>query len=166
MATQKLNIDLTKPISVESQMALVVYARQHRRQMLDGISEWLNEKLPLCNGNPDKEWWYEDDAHTMRGIVYSATNDIAWWNYRELDTLVSDWFIDIASGVYESEQESDEPVLKKYTIHYTLNGSVEIEAESEDIARELFYDEELAQTVWDSVLENSLEIMDVDEVTA
>lgn len=166
MATKKLNIDLAKPISVESQMALVEFARQHRAEMLNGISEWLKEKLPLCDGNPDKEWWYEDDAHTMRGIVYAATNDIAWGNYRELDTLVCDWFIQIATGVYKSEQESDEPELKTYRIYYTLNGCVDIEAEYEDIAREKFYDEDYEKMVWDSVLENSLKIMDVDEVTA
>ena len=165
MATRKLNIDLTKPISVESQMALVVFARQHRAEMLKGIGEWLDEKRPLCNGDPDKEWWYEDDAHTMRGIVYSATNDIAWWNYSELDTLVRDWFIDIASGVYAEEQEAAEPVLKTYRIYYTLHGAVDIEAESEDIARELFYDQEMEQMVWEDVLTNELEIMDSEEVT-
>jgi len=57
-------------------------------------------------------------------------------------------------------------VLKTYTIHYRLIGSVEIEAESEDIAKELFYDSEYEQTVWDSVLENELVILYSEEVTA
>ena len=167
MATQKLNIDLTKPISVESQMALVEYARQHRTQMLNGISEWLNEKVSLCNRDSSQQaWWYEDDAHSMMDILFNADSGCSWLGYRELDTIVRDWYIDIASDVYKSEEESDEPVLKTYTIHYRLIGSVEIEAESEDIARELFYDSEYEQTVWDSVLENELVILYSEEVTA
>lgn len=166
MATQKLNINLTKPISVESQMALVEYARQHRTQMCDAIAEWLNERLPYANGDDEMEWWYEEDAHTMKGILYAADEDRAWSMYCMMETAVRDSLIDLASGVYESAQESDEPVLKTYTIHYRLIGSVEIEAESEDIARELFYDSEYEQTVWDSVLENELVILYSEEVTA
>ena len=167
MATKKLNINLQKPISVESQMALVEYARQHRTQMLNGISEWLNEKVSLCNRDSSQQaWWYEDDAHSMMDILFNADSGCSWLGYRELDTIVRDWFIDIASGVYESEQESDEPVLKTYRIHYTLNGYVEIEAESEDIARELLYDSEYDEWVWDSVSKNELVIMDSEEVTA
>ena len=166
MANRKLNIDLTKPISVESQMALVVYARQHRRQMLDGISEWLNEKRTLCHGDEEQEWGYEEDAFSMKGILYAATELRAWDMYCALDTIVRDWFIDIASGVYESEQESDEPVLKTYTVYYTLNGTIDIVAESEEAAKDLFYSQELEQKVWDDVLTNELVVVDVDEVTA
>lgn len=165
MATQKLNINLTKPISVESQMALVEYARRHRTQMCDAINEWLSEKRTLCDGDEQKEWWYEDDAHAMKGILFADEANAQYLTYC-LDTIVRDWFYGIAQDVYESEEKSDEPELKTYTIHYRLIGSVEIEAESEDIARELFYDEELAQTVWDSVLENELVIIDSYEVTA
>ena len=164
MATRKLNIDLTKPISVESQMALVEYARQHRAQMCDAIAEWLNEHLPYANGDDEMAWWFEDDAHTMKGILYAADEDRAWSMYCMMETAVRDSLIDLASGVYESEQESDEPVLKTYRIHYTLNGYVEIEAESEDIARELFYDSEYDEWVWDSVSKNELVIMDSEEV--
>ena len=166
MATQKLNINLQKPISVESQMALVEYARQHRTQMCDAIAEWLNEHLPYANGDDEMAWWFEDDAHTMKGILYVADEDRAWSMYCMMETAVRDSLIDLASGVYESEQESDEPVLKTYTIHYRLIGSVEIEAESEDLAKELFYDSEYEQTVWDSVLENELVILYSEEVTA
>ena len=167
MATKKLNIDLTKPISVESQMALVEYARQHRPQMLKGISEWLNDKLPLCNGNANEEWQYELDSRDMKEILYCAATKRAWKLYCDMDTIVSDWFIEIASGVYEAEEGyDDEPVLKTYRIHYTLNGYVDIEAEYEDIAREKFYDEDYEKMVWDSVLENELVIMDSEEVSA
>ena len=166
MATQKLNIDLTSPISVESQMALVEYARQHRTQMCDAINEWLSEKRTLCHGDEEMERGYKTDSLYMEIVAYATSEDTAWDIYTQLDTIVRDWFIDIASGVYESEQESDEPVLKTYTIHYRLIGSVEIEAESEDIARELFYDSEYEQTVWDSVLENELVILYSEEVTA
>ena len=165
MATQKLNIDLTKPISVESQMALVEYARQHRTQMCDAINEWLSEKRTLCDGDEQKEWWYEDDAHAMKGILFADEANAQYLTYC-LDTIVRDWFYDIAQDVYESEEESDEPVLKTYRIHYTLNGYVDIEAESEDIARELFYDSEYDEWVWDSVSKNELVIMDSEEVTA
>ena len=166
MATQKLNIDLTKPISVESQMALVEYARQHRTQMCDAIAEWLNERLPYANGDDEMEWWFEDDAHTMKGILYAADEDRAWSMYCMMETAVRDSLIDLASGVYESEQESDEPVLKTYTVYYKLNGMIDIVAESEEAAQDLFYSQELEQKVWDDVLTNELVIMGVDVVTA
>ena len=165
MATQKLNIDLTKPISVESQMALVEYARQHRTQMCDAINEWLSEKRTLCDGDEQKEWWYEDDAHAMKGILFADEANAQYLTYC-LDTIVRDWFYDIAQDVYESEQESDEPVLKTYTVYYKLNGMIDIVAESEEAAQDLFYSQELEQKVWDDVLTNELVIMGVDEVTA
>ena len=83
-----------------------------------------------------------------------------------METAVRDSLIDLASGVYESAQESDEPVLKTYTVYYKLNGMIDIVAESEEAAQDLFYSQELEQKVWDDVLTNELVIMGVDEVTA